>query len=202
MLVHLWKFEDDADRRQHWAAVFADTDFMAFAGKLRPHDPDAGEQAPVRLALGAASLSPESIGSEVKPGGAQENLHERVKIMCDQLAPCGNRPNCVCSRDDAPVRHRVEPFAVSGDPEAAFARLKNLLAGMSRTAIATSTDEYVHAVCRTRLGFADDLKCCLYRVDGVSTCVPRRGSATATSALTGRALRCFASSFKGHSRGV
>ncbi len=87
--------------------------------------------------------------------------------MCDQLAPCGNRPNCVCSRDDAPVRHRVEPFAVSGDPEAAFARLKNLLAGMSRTAIATSTDEYVHAVCRTRLGFADDLKCCLYRVDGV-----------------------------------
>lgn len=35
-LVHLWKFEDDADRRQHWAAVFADADFMAFAGKLRP----------------------------------------------------------------------------------------------------------------------------------------------------------------------
>lgn len=35
-LVHLWKFEDDADRRQHWAAVFADAEFMAFAGKLRP----------------------------------------------------------------------------------------------------------------------------------------------------------------------
>ncbi len=35
-LVHLWKFDDDADRRRHWAAVFADADFMAFAGKLRP----------------------------------------------------------------------------------------------------------------------------------------------------------------------
>ena len=26
-LVHLWKFEDDADRRAHWEAVFANTDF-------------------------------------------------------------------------------------------------------------------------------------------------------------------------------
>ena len=83
------------------------------------------------------------------------------------LAPCGNRPNCVCSRDDAPARHRIAPFAVSGDPEAVFGRLKNLLAGMPRTAIVTSTDEYVHAVCRTRLGFADDLECCLCRADGV-----------------------------------
>lgn len=35
-LVHLWKFDDDADRRAHWKAVFANQDFMAFAGKLRP----------------------------------------------------------------------------------------------------------------------------------------------------------------------
>ena len=35
-LVHLWRFEDDADRRAHWGRVFADDDFMAFAGKLRP----------------------------------------------------------------------------------------------------------------------------------------------------------------------
>jgi NIPSNAP protein len=27
-LVHLWKFEDDADRRAHWAAVFANKDFV------------------------------------------------------------------------------------------------------------------------------------------------------------------------------
>lgn len=35
-IVHLWKFDDDADRRAHWAAVFGDDEFMAFAGKLRP----------------------------------------------------------------------------------------------------------------------------------------------------------------------
>lgn len=35
-LVHLWKFEDDADRRDFWAKLFADPDFMAFAKQLRP----------------------------------------------------------------------------------------------------------------------------------------------------------------------
>lgn len=35
-LVHLWKFDDDADRRAHWARLFADDDFMAFAAKFRP----------------------------------------------------------------------------------------------------------------------------------------------------------------------
>jgi NIPSNAP len=27
-LVHLWKFDDDADRRKHWAGVFANKDFV------------------------------------------------------------------------------------------------------------------------------------------------------------------------------
>jgi hypothetical protein len=36
-IVHLWKFEDDADRRAHWTAVFADKDFVeGFASKFRP----------------------------------------------------------------------------------------------------------------------------------------------------------------------
>jgi hypothetical protein len=35
-LVHLWKFDDDADRRAHWQAVFSNADFMAFAAKARP----------------------------------------------------------------------------------------------------------------------------------------------------------------------
>ena len=36
-LVHLWKFDDDADRRAHWAALFANPDFMeGFAVKFRP----------------------------------------------------------------------------------------------------------------------------------------------------------------------
>jgi hypothetical protein len=36
-LVHLWKFDHDADRRAHWAAVFAYKDFVeGFASKLSP----------------------------------------------------------------------------------------------------------------------------------------------------------------------
>ena len=36
-LVHLWKFHDDADRRAHWASVFANKDFVeGFAAKFRP----------------------------------------------------------------------------------------------------------------------------------------------------------------------
>jgi hypothetical protein len=35
-LVHLWKFDDDADRRAHWAAVYANKDFVdSFAPKFR-----------------------------------------------------------------------------------------------------------------------------------------------------------------------
>jgi hypothetical protein len=36
-LVHLWKFDDDADRRKHWAGVFANQDFVeGFALRFRP----------------------------------------------------------------------------------------------------------------------------------------------------------------------
>src|SRR5215469_12986379 len=36
-LVHLWKFDDDADRRAHWAGVYANKDFVeGFAAKFRP----------------------------------------------------------------------------------------------------------------------------------------------------------------------
>lgn len=35
-LVHLWKFDDDADRRAHWARLYEDDDFMAFAAQFRP----------------------------------------------------------------------------------------------------------------------------------------------------------------------
>src|SRR6266849_2956025 len=36
-LIHLWKFADDADRRAHWAAVYANKDFVeGFAAKFRP----------------------------------------------------------------------------------------------------------------------------------------------------------------------
>ena len=35
-LVHLWRFDDDADRRNHWSTLFSDGPFMVFAAKIRP----------------------------------------------------------------------------------------------------------------------------------------------------------------------
>ena len=35
-IVHLWKFDDYNDRRQHWDTMFQDPAFMEFAGKIRP----------------------------------------------------------------------------------------------------------------------------------------------------------------------
>jgi len=35
-LVHLWKFDDDADRRDFWGRLLTDDDFLVFAGKFRP----------------------------------------------------------------------------------------------------------------------------------------------------------------------
>jgi hypothetical protein len=36
-LVHLWKFDDDADRRAHWAGLTANKEFVeGFASKFRP----------------------------------------------------------------------------------------------------------------------------------------------------------------------
>ena len=87
--------------------------------------------------------------------------------MYEHLAPCGRRPNCVCSRADEGERHRVQPFAAANDPVAAFRRLKDLLSGMPRTTVVTTTDDYLHAVCHTRRGFPDDLECQLCGSAGV-----------------------------------
>lgn len=35
-LVHLWRFDHDTARREFWAQLYADEDFMAFAQALRP----------------------------------------------------------------------------------------------------------------------------------------------------------------------
>jgi len=35
-LMHLWRFDDDADRRDFWKRLFADETFMAFAVQIRP----------------------------------------------------------------------------------------------------------------------------------------------------------------------
>jgi hypothetical protein len=35
-LIHIWRFEDDADRRNFWKRLFADENFLKFAMQIRP----------------------------------------------------------------------------------------------------------------------------------------------------------------------
>ncbi len=35
-IVHLWKFDDDMDRRRTWEKIYADQDFLKFAAAFRP----------------------------------------------------------------------------------------------------------------------------------------------------------------------
>ena len=57
-LVHLWKFDDDADRRAHWASCLRQ---QGLRGRLRGEVPPAGGvaggEAPHRGAVGAASVA-------------------------------------------------------------------------------------------------------------------------------------------------
>ena len=83
-----------------------------------------------------------------------------MSAFFESLSPCPHFPfSCVCSRDDAPDRQRIAPLVVSGDPRAAFARLRNLVAELPRTIVVTATDSYLHAECRSPRGFVDDLEC-------------------------------------------
>lgn len=87
--------------------------------------------------------------------------------MSEELAPCRFWSNCVSSRADAARRHRIAPFALSGDPAAALARLKALLAELERTEVVAATDDYLHAICRSRCGFIDDMEFRVCRDEGV-----------------------------------
>ncbi len=83
-------------------------------------------------------------------GGRPHNLGAREGL----LAPCPRSPNCVASQADD-EKHRIAPLAFSGDPDAAFARLRLLLAQRADTTIREDTPGYLRVELRTLL-FVDD----------------------------------------------
>jgi len=70
------------------------------------------------------------------------------------LAACPASPNCVSSQADD-ERHRITPLVLSGDPDAAFARLKLVLGQRSDTTIREELPGYLRVELRTLL-FVDD----------------------------------------------
>ncbi|MEI7817840.1 MAG: DUF1499 domain-containing protein [Desulfuromonadales bacterium] len=70
------------------------------------------------------------------------------------LAACPSAPNCVSSRAED-TSHRIAPLIFSGDPNTAFARLKQVLSRRSDTSIIEDKPEYLRVELRTTL-FLDD----------------------------------------------
>lgn len=70
------------------------------------------------------------------------------------LAACPASPNCVSSqaKDE---RHRIAPLIFSGDPDAAFARLKLVLGRRGDATVIEESPDYVRVELRTAL-FVDD----------------------------------------------
>ena len=84
-----------------------------------------------------------------------------------RLKPPPKTPNGISSQATDEAR-RVEPLRYSGDGAAAFARLRDLVAGWPGASIVVESPGYLHAEVRTRwLRFVDDLELLLDPAAGV-----------------------------------
>ena len=77
-------------------------------------------------------------------------------------------PTYVASENYKNRLQRVEPLAVRGDPEASWRQLRDFVNSMERTEIITETENYIHAVHRSKFfGFIDDLMFRLCTGEGI-----------------------------------
>ena len=81
------------------------------------------------------------------------------------LTACPASPNCVLSQA-GDERHRIAPLLFSGDPDAAFARLKQVLGRRRDTTILEERPDYLRVELRTAL-FVDDGEFLLDRAHSV-----------------------------------
>lgn len=75
-------------------------------------------------------------------------------VLDGSLSACPSSPNCVSSRA-VDEKHRIAPFSFSGDPDAAFLRLKQVLLHRDDTTIIKESPGYLRVELRTTL-FVDD----------------------------------------------
>jgi uncharacterized protein (DUF1499 family) len=83
-------------------------------------------------------------------------------VRDDRLSSCPASPNCVSSQA-SDEQHRIAPLAFNGDPDPAFARLKQILARRNDTAVIEDKPGYLRVELRTTF-FVDDGEFLLDRV--------------------------------------
>ncbi len=83
---------------------------------------------------------------------------EKLGIVDGHLRACPSKPNCVSSQaiDNDQV---VLPFSYSDEKEAAFNRMKEIIASFDRATIVAENDNYLHIEFKSKIiGFVDDVE--------------------------------------------
>lgn len=88
------------------------------------------------------------------------------------LPPCPASPNCVSSQ--ATDSHFIPPLTFTGQPEAAMARIKEILGQRTDTKIIAANSTTIQVEFRTFLGFVDDG---LFVLDGPNSLIHWRSAA-------------------------
>jgi len=85
------------------------------------------------------------------------------------LAPAPSTPNCVYSgADPSDTQHAIEPIRYTGDADAVWARLNEVVLAMPRARLADEGTDYRHYVFTTALmRFKDDVQFQLDRDESV-----------------------------------
>jgi uncharacterized protein (DUF1499 family) len=88
-------------------------------------------------------------------------ISEADAVSTKQLPACPDSPNCVSSQaQDA--GHYIEPFKITGDPEKAWAALKNAILGKGRMVITRETPDSIDAEATSLVfRFVDDINAIL-----------------------------------------
>lgn len=89
------------------------------------------------------------------PAGCAGDRPGDLGVRDGRLAQCPATPNCVSSQAP-PGKHEIAPLDFRGDPDQAFARLRELLLARRDTRLVAEAQDYLRVEFRTRLGFVDD----------------------------------------------
>lgn len=88
-------------------------------------------------------------------------------VQNGQLKPAPSSPNCVNSQAMTEY-HKIAAFAIKGDPQAAFERLKAIVTAMPMAKVIESKPGYLYAEYTSKLlGYVDDVEFYLDEKDGV-----------------------------------
>jgi len=81
-----------------------------------------------------------------------------IGIESGNLSSCPNSPNCVVSQN-ADAKHAIEPITYHIERDKARETLLKVLTVVPRTTIVSQTDNYIHAISKSRIfKFVDDVE--------------------------------------------